>query len=362
MVNENDNSVEMPQDDSSLSLDEMLGQIIDEDVEVVDESQTPEPEVDLDDLIDEPVEDQTDLPDESANEDLEKQDDESSTEPAQSPDMADNLNDESIGALLSEGAVPSPEEEAAKQKRRQLLWVVFGIACILAIALPATFVFLKARSIASNTPDNQTTIKPVNDGNATVKSIEATSSETTKTASTVTEDDSATSDSTSYKEVDLEEWNYYVHGYNIFAPARGPRVKDAASQINENYKTTVYDALDILINEANGVQITIPDFTDTVKTDATGSNSSSNSSPQVDTGSGSTSKPPSKTRMYLDAIGSSSTNKVAIWYVGKTSYQTVVGDKIGSTGWKVTRITSTTATIKNGSKTYTLRVGGYAIK
>ena len=360
MVNENDNPIEVPQDDASLSLDEMLDQIIDEDVEVVDESQVPEPEVDLEDLIDEPVEDQTDLPDEPLSDDAVDSSEKISSSPVQSAGIFDNLDTEDIGVLLSDSAISSPEEEAAQQKRRQLLWAIFGIACILAIVLPATFVFLKARSIANNTQDNQATIVPLDNGKPNIKSIEASSSETTKTAATITEDEPTIPAAPALKEVDLEEWNYYVHAYNIFAPARGPRVKDAAGQTNEIYKATVYDALDILVNEANGIQITIPTFTDTPVTDGTDSQSTSGDT--ITTNPKQNSNATSKTRMYLDAIGSNSTNKIAVWYVGKTSYQTIVGDSIGSTGWKVTRITSTTATIKNGSKTYTLRVGGYALK
>lgn len=357
MTSNNDMPVENPQDDSTLSLDEMLDQIIDEDTEIVDESQAPEPEVELDDLIDEPVEDQTDLP-------IEPELADQTTSEINQDKVLYNLDDESIGVFLSDNEGPSPEELAAKQKRRQMLWALFGVACILAIVLPAAFVFLKARSIANNTPDNkQATIKPVNE-DANIKSVEATSSETTKTATTVTEDTSSTLDSSSYKEVDLEEWNYYVHGCNIFAPARGPRVRDAAGNTNPIYKATVYDALDILINKANGVQMTMPVFAGDAASANTDGTSTSGDTVKVTTSSSSntSSSTTTKTRMYLDAIGSSSSHKIAVWIVGRTSYQTAVGDKIGSTGWKVTNITSTTATIKNGSKTYTLRVGGSAVQ
>lgn len=357
--------IENSQDDSSLSLDEMLDQIFDEDTEVIDESQAPEPEVELDDLIDEPVEDQTDLPNESEYTEASNPGNVSGEEiQNQADEFLGNLDDESIGVLLSDSEGSSPEELVAKQKRRQMLWALFGVACILAIVLPATFVFLKARSIANNTSDKPATIVPVNKNNGNIKSVETTSSETTKTATTVTEDMSSSSDSSSYKEIDLEEWNYYVHGCNIFAPARGPRVKDAAGQINAIYKATAYDALDILVNKANGVQITIPVFTDSGESANTDGTSTSGDTVKVTTSSSSntSSSTTTKTRMYLDAIGSSSSHKIAVWIVGRTSYQTAIGDQIGSTGWKVTNITSTTATIKNGSKTYTLRVGGSAVQ
>lgn len=360
MADEKDMNTEMPQDDA-LSLDEMLDQIIDEDVEGVDESQMPEPEVNLDDLIDEPVEDQSDIESEEADSD------DAALVPNNLKDIdLDSLTDEQVGALMTGDTEEKPEDAAAKQKRRQLLWMIFGIACILAIILPAAWVFLRARSIASNTPQKQQTIVPVKSNPATQQSAEMTSSaEATKTAATVSEEKESTKPK--YREVDLEEWNYYVHGFNIFAPARGERVKDGSGAVNANYKATVYDALDILVNKANGIQITIPMFSDETATDNNSNTSSdaaaSSTNDTVKTSTNSSSSSSSKTtstRIVLDAIGSSSTEKIAIWAANGKSYQTEVGDKIGSTGWKVLQITSSTATIKNGSKLFTLRVGGSA--
>lgn len=327
MADNKDMAADISPEENPQSLDEMLDQIIDDEIENGTESDTDELHAE------------------------------------EAVDAAPS--DAAISALLGPDAELSPEEQAAQQKKRQIMWTIFGIAIILAIILPAGYVFLKARNIASNTTQQQqTTIIPVkNDG--TQASVEPTSSEATKTAIVTDEDESEPEN----REVDLEEWNYYLNGFNIFAPAKGARVL-GADGINPTYKATVYDALDIYINKANGIQITVPEFAGD-KSDDEGAESTTDGA--VDTGTSTTSgddsivtsdnpKPASVVRIYLDAIGSNSTNKVAVWAVGNSSYQTTVGEKIGKTGWKVTKITSTTATITNGSKTYTLRVGGSAKK
>lgn len=334
MTDEKNNAEGISPEDNTQSLDEMLDQIIDGEVE-----NDAEPSVEA------PVSQDTETLDEDV------------------PDTNALPSDAEIDALLASDIEPSPEEQAAQQKKRQVMWTIFGVAIILAIILPAAFVFLKARSIASNTTQQQTTIIPVKN-NGSEGSSEATSTETTKTA-LVTEN----SEEPENREVDLEEWNYYVNGFNIFAPAKGPRAT-AADGVNPTYEATLYDALDIYINEANAVQITIPKISgvekvlgdengDVVPTTDNVGGSTTTDIVISPSGSSTTTK---VTRIYLDAIGSTANNKVAVWAVGKTPYQTTVGEMIGKTGWKVTKITATTATITNSSKTYTLRVGGSTVK
>ena len=338
----------MPEE-TSQSLDEMLDQIIDNDIDGDTDTSANTPVINAD------------VDTQDAPEDVK---DTAKIAEEKKPIDWENLDDDQLSELMSSEDGITESEKAADQKRRQMLWMIFGIAVILAIILPAGYVFIKARGIASNTPTQEPIITPVN--NATPgKSAEASSTEATKTAATVTEEKTEEAE---YREVELEEWNYYVHGFNIFAPARGPRVK-AADGINPIYKATVYDALDIYINKANGVQITVPQIAGTSTDGAEGtannladdaqaavdSLNNASSSSSASSGAGTTA-----TRIYLDAIGTNDTDKVAVWTIGKTSYQTSVGDTIGSTGWKVTKITDSTATIQNGSKSYTLRVGGSA--
>lgn len=263
---------------------------------------------------------------------------------AENPIDWENLDNEQIGELMNS----SPEDQANEQKRRQLLWTIFAIACVLAIVLPAAWVFLGARMTATDDTQNQRVITPVNGQPNTG----ATSVEVTKSASAAP---AHSEEATESVEIDLSQWDYYLSGKNIFAPLEGNRVKDSGGVYNAKYKSTYYDALDIYENKQRGVQVTIPVFSDdpvsVMPTD--GSLPSGMINDVITTDPNVTSS-----RMTLDAIGTEGEKRITMWKVGSESFQAAIGEKIGTTGWTVSKIGDTTAQVVNGSKTFTVRVGG----
>lgn len=266
---------------------------------------------------------------------------------AEKPIDWENLDNEQIGELIN-GPVDEQAKLADDRKRRQLMWTIFAIACVLAIVLPAAWVFLGARTNSSGDTENQRVITPVNDQTSGT----ATSVEVTKSASAAPAQSAETTEST---EIDLSQWDYYLSGKNIFAPVEGDRVKDAGGTYNRKYKNTIYDALDIYENKQRGVQVTIPAFSD----DPVSAVPSDGSLPSGLVNDVITTDPNvTSNRMTLDAIGTEGANRITMWKVGTESYQAAIGEKVGTTGWTVAKISDTTVQVVNGTKTFTVRVGG----
>lgn len=193
---------------------------------------------------------------------------------------------------------------------RTVLWSLFGVACILAMVLPAGYVLYKARVAAE---------APIDEQNSGVKfsSLETTktaSTETTKVASPVVEKATKT-ELTAEALKELEYWDYYTQAKNIFLP-----MLSAATTSTTGSGTT---------GATSG--------------GTTGSTS----------GSGST----LASAITLEAIGEADGKLVGIFAVSGSTYEAKVGEKIGSTSWTVKALTDTSATINNGSNTVTRTLG-----
>jgi len=224
-----------------------------------------------------------------------------------------------------------------KDTKHTVIWAVFGAACLLALIIPAGIVIYRAQH-ATTSQNNNVTVIPAPGAKT---SAETTSTESTKTASSVQDETDASDSQDDALGQSLENWDYYRSGRNIMEPVKGTRVVDSSTSVNAKYIATVYDALDIYEHEANGISVTIP------KTASFNGSSST---------SGATDSASSPTQLTLEGIGSSNGKKVAAFVVGGKTYEAKVGETIGKTDWSVKSIGTASVIVTDGNSTYTLKI------
>jgi hypothetical protein len=228
-------------------------------------------------------------------------------------------------------------EISPENTKRTVIWAIFGVACLLAIIVPAGIVIYRAQHAATAQSGNVTVIPAP----GAKTSVETTSTESTKTVSSVQDETDASASSDDALGQSLENWDYYRSGRNIMEPVKGSRVVDSSTAINPKYIATVYDALDISEHAANGVSVIIPKTASFSGSDSTSGGSDSASSP---------------TQLTLEGIGSSNGKKVAAFVVGGKTYEAKVGETIGATDWSVKSIGTASVIVTDGSSTYTLKI------
>ncbi|MBK5211123.1 MAG: hypothetical protein JJE36_02220 [Coriobacteriia bacterium] len=228
-------------------------------------------------------------------------------------------------------------EKSPDGTKRAVIWAVFGVVCLLALIIPAGVVLYRAQHAVTAQNDNVTVIPAP----GTKTSVETTSTESTKTASSLQDETDTSASQSDALGQDLENWDYYRSGRNIMEPVKGPRVGDSSSAINKNYIVTIEDALDIDEHAANGVTVTPPQTAKpTGATSVAGANDSTSSY----------GPPP------LEGVGTSNGKKVAVFVVGGTTYEAKVGETIGKTTWSVKSIGAASATVTDGTLTRTLKI------
>lgn len=276
-----------------------------------------------------------------------------------------NLDIKDIGRLFhkEEKTEPlTPEEAEAQKKKRTIIWSAFAAACVLALIIPAGIVFTRSQNAQPAQDNGAITVTPVG-GNSTA------SNPTTSTVATSPALDEATAtveESADKTEDALEELELLATtGYrNVFAPVNGERVKDAASGINPLYYANAVDALYFSVNTGvYKVAVTLPklavpnNLTATDGTEGTTDGTvTTTGGTTVDAATGQTAVTSGMTKIVLKGVGTKSGKKIAAFKVGTKTYEAGVDDAIGSTGFTVSKITSTSATIDNGTTSYTLTI------
>lgn len=218
---------------------------------------------------------------------------------------------------------------------KRLLWFVFGAACILALALPAAYVYLG--TLGGPTPSSDVVIVPV------IKDGDTSSSETTKTVTPEpTKDEVVIADKRKLLGEEYEDWDYQSLGRNIIAPVKGQRIFDSQNELNPKYEDVYLDTLDI---EHHAAEIARLNALPTVsgRTPASPMPDTDGANPGV-----------TFTAIKLTGIGTSNGQRVAVFSVDGSTHEAGVGVEIGTTGWAVTSISNTTVVISDGTASRTL--------
>lgn len=232
---------------------------------------------------------------------------------------------------LDEELVAAPKKRGFKDLEpgtQRLVWLVFGSACLLALLIPAAYVYFT--NVGLPTPSENVVIVPV-------KKDDPASEEETKTVKPANSKPSQTSTDESLGE-EYEDWDYRQFGRNVLAPAKGKRVM-GVDGLNPEYESTYIDALDLEdhATEASGALPKVSGRTP--------------ASPIPDDG---TTPGVTFTSIKLTGIGTSNGSPLAVFSVDGTTYEAGVGDEIDATGWSVTSISSTTVVISDGTASRTL--------
>lgn len=215
-----------------------------------------------------------------------------------------------------------------KTSSRRALWIVFGIFAALALIVPATFVYLK--SLEFDNPPTDLVVVPL------------PGDENSSTAETKTAEPGTSKESSDTFGAEYEDWNYQELGRNLASPKRGPRVYDAASEVNPEFYDTYRKAsgVDSPYLSDLDIQIRVKSGTNPISPDSN-QNGSGESKPQV---------------AVIRLLSTNPAKNQASFLVDDTFAEVTVGGQIGRTGWFLKVVDGNTVQITNGNDIITLTV------
>lgn len=222
--------------------------------------------------------------------------------------------------------------DEAKRKQRRNLWLVFAACLILALVLPASFVYM--RSVLPTSEPEDLVIVPIPENSDVSK-------EETKAAEPGKEKKSDDTLGAKY-----EDWDYHKYGRNIAEPRKGPRIYDSSGEVNPEYYDTYLKAsgvdephvadLDISPRIKSGTNTEAPSFNQGDGTNTDTDNETSTATIRV--------------------LATDSEKNQASFLVDDVFAIVTSGGQIGGTGWFLKMVDGNDVQITNGDDVITLTV------